>query len=118
MTQLRELIENSRQVSLYTICSERYYDNQKGWSNFVGTERLFEEVADLVIDCVGGQSNTKEQIRRNIERYPSALIRKNSWMTERIIFTISKHDSSIRCQYVAGQDYSAEIKEVRKHLKS
>lgn len=114
---LKRIIKNSSQISLYTLLSGRRYDNKKGWVKMRQNKDLMSYVADLVTDTIGGGRDTKESIKDNILFYPSYLL-KNSWMTERIIFSISRHDGSVRCQYVAGKDYGAEIRRVRKHLKS
>lgn len=116
--KIKSLIKKTNQVSLYTILSGRIYTPGKGWGTFKKSGELMLTVAELVADAVGGSGRTKEMIKENIIYYPSSLIKRNSWMSERIMFTINTHDKSIRCSYYAGQDYEAEIKSVRKHLKS
>lgn len=115
--KLKNYIKNTNRISLYTILSGRRYDLKKGRTIMKVDKDFLEYIGNLVADTVGGNVSTKNAIKYNIRAFPKFLLKKNSWMLERITFRINKVSKEVICSYTAGQDYEAEIKQVRNYLK-
>jgi len=92
-------------VNLYNLISKRVYLKTDGWvtTNNILTDELIDKVCDLL----GGQHKTRERI---------SIVLKNQtfskWYLERIMYNFKR-----KCfTYCAGQDYPAELQEIRKDL--
>jgi hypothetical protein len=110
-TTLTELFEATKghQLSAQELINRRSMINGE-WQNFEVSDELSEEINDKIIEVLGGQHRTKNTMY-NVLRRSSP----QHWGLGRIF--IEKYgDSPIRFSYCAGQDYPAELAQIRKYL--
>lgn len=92
-------------INLGNLIGKRIYLKDAGWitTNNLLTDELIEKVCDLL----GGQSKTKEKMFVVLRRQNFS-----KWYLERIAYSFNR-----KCfTYFAGQDYPAELAEIRKDL--
>lgn len=95
------------QFNLHHLIHQRAHLNEKGWTDIAIDQSFFDKSIDDVVDLIGGRGNTKEEIKFKLRNQPVS-----AWFTNRFIF--SPYNIWV---YVAGQDYVAEMSEIRKYLK-
>lgn len=107
---LKSLIH--QEITLSDIVGKRVYHAKKGWTDLdkLITAELKQTIIDTMVDCIGGRST--EVIKDNIN-YGYV---KSAGILSRVIMSYSNRDRKIRTSYCAGQDYSAEIRFLRKYL--
>jgi hypothetical protein len=75
---------------------------------FIKTNNLLtDDIINDVCDLLGGQTKTKDRMFYTILRGGFS-----KWYLERIAYSFSRK----RFEYCAGQDYTAELREIRKDL--
>lgn len=102
-----------QQLTIQDLLNQRIYlKDGRGWSNVVITRELRNSIAENISERLGGRGNTKEVIKRALQRQHPP----QHWGLAR--FTVEKYgDSKPRIGYIAGQDSTWEYAEMRKYLK-
>ncbi len=103
------LAKVTEQLTLQNIISQRAYHKKAGWIKI--NDLMTYEVAQEIADLLGGRTKTKDTVRRVLLRYSTSL---RHWGLDRIIYD-GKHK---RFQYIAGQSYPDEIREIRNYIKA
>jgi hypothetical protein len=99
------LKDRVQQLNLYNLIAQSIYLNGAGW---IKTNNLLtDELIDQVCDLLGGHKRTKEKMFHVIRRGGFS-----KWYLERIIYSFTRK----RFEYCAGQDYPAELAEIRRDL--
>lgn len=93
---LKCLLRSTRQYSLYTFLSGRIYHNKKGWVNYKLSDSLHDEIKGLFESFLGISINLNVSTCGAFER----LLLSNRGVS-----------------YCAGQDYPAEIRNLKRWLK-
>ena len=94
----------SKQVTLSNLISGRFYHKTKGWTNFKVAPELLDTIVDGIIEALAmrnkikAESNLKMMIGLHICNYG---------VYNRVVYTGG------RWHYIAGQDYSSEIRRLR-----
>jgi hypothetical protein len=91
------------------IINRRIYLNYN-WQDFELSEEAQAEAIEMIVETLGGQNKTKDAIRRTL-----SYSRPQHWGLRRVIF--SKYGDKLRCSYCAGQDYPAELNQIRNAIK-
>jgi hypothetical protein len=78
-----------------------------GWNDIKIDEQFFNESINNIVELLGGRQKTKETIKYKLRNEPIY-----GWFSNRIVFC--KHNNV--WTYIAGQEYTTEIKEIRKIL--
>jgi hypothetical protein len=110
-TTLEELFEATKghQLSVQEVINRRAHINGE-WQGFDLSEELSEEIINRTVEVLGGQHRTKYAMYNTLRRSTP-----QHWGLARIF--IEKYgDSPIRFSYCAGQDYPAELAQIRKYL--
>lgn len=94
------------QFTLDNLVHNRAHIPNDGWRDISIEQSFFDESIDSIVDLIGGNQGTKNTIRFNLRNRPI-----NSWFTNRFVYY------NDRWIYIGGQDYTAEMKEIRKILK-
>lgn len=106
---IEELNSAVTSVNIGTITNCTAYINKVGWSSIKISDELrdkaFEEILDLLMKGAHNQAVKREQILFRLRNRPL-----NDWFESRIFF------DKTRWVYIAGQDYTEEIKEIRNIL--
>lgn len=99
---LKNRVDN---LNLYNLMSQSIYIDGAGW---IKTNNLLtDDLIDQVCDLLGGHSKTKEKMFHVIKRGGFSR-----WYLERIYYAFES-----KCfRYCAGQDYPAELIEIRRDL--
>jgi hypothetical protein len=117
MTNAKEviagLIDSTTQLNAYNLLVCRVNDKEKGWIDIDPDLEVLELLAIMVADTVGGRKETKSSIIRAILFYPLSVA-KSTPLISRLIFT--RVGDKITLNYCAGQDYPAELRELRKQI--
>lgn len=92
------------------VINGRYHDKIDGWSQCTFTDDLEEQLIDLFMDQIGGWEKSKAAIRRAVEFH-----KPQHWALSR--FFLEERNNKIMLVYCAGQDYPAELAELRRYLK-
>jgi hypothetical protein len=95
------------QFNLHNLVHNRVPLKDKGWTDISIDEDFFNESINDIAELVGGRAKTKEIVRFNLRNKPVS-----NWFTNRIVLTPKNVWT-----YIVGQDYTAEMKEIRKQLK-
>lgn len=92
-------------LSLYNLMNKTIYINGVG---FIKTNNLLtDELIDQVCELLGGRYKTRERIATVLSNQTFS-----KWYLERIMYDFKR-----KCfTYCAGQDYPAELQEIRKDL--
>ena len=98
--------KNVDQFNLHNLVHNRVHLKEKGWTDISIDEDFFNESVTDIADLVGGRTKTKEIARFNLRNKPVS-----NWFTNRIVLTPNNVWT-----YIGGQDYTAEMKEIRKQL--
>lgn len=100
------------EITLDNIISNSVHHKTKGYTalNKLITPELKQSIIDTMVDSIGGRNT--EVIKRNID-YGYV---KTAGILSRVIMAYSNRDSKIRTSYCTGQDYSGEIRFLRKYL--
>lgn len=93
------------QLTIQKLLNGRLYTSE-GWQSFKVAPELREEIAQKVSELLGGRKTTKEAVYHTLKNE-----RPQHWGLSRI------HIEGERLSYCAGQDYPAELAEIRKALK-
>jgi dissimilatory sulfite reductase (desulfoviridin) alpha/beta subunit len=94
-----------KQLSLYNLMSQSIYLEGVDWIKI--NDLLTNDLIDNVCELLGGHAKTKERMFNVINRGGFS-----KWYLERIFYSFSR-----KCfTYCAGQDYPAELREIRKDL--
>lgn len=109
---LNELFKETsgRQTTAQELINSCVYLNDGGWTKIELSTELKQEVINKIVDCFGGQERTKTNIRFTLHRETP-----QHWGLSRTILV--KRDNEVRFTYIAGQDYTSELNEIRKKLK-
>ena len=93
------------QVTLYDVLRERMCVTDVGYVNVKIPNNIFDEIIQDVVRQIGGrrQGDVEQALRFN---------RPSHWAISRFIYS----PSSKRFMYVAGQDQSWEMNELRKYI--
>ena len=93
---LKGLIRCTRQYSLYTFLSGRYCHKKTGWGTLKLSDELKQKVYSLFASVVG-------DFNLNVN---------NCGLFERLIIT-----KRLNCYYIAGQEYTSELRYLKRLLK-
>ncbi len=117
LKQLLLKTEN-RRVTAQQVINKRCYIKGEGWTSFKLKDDVIEQVAESVSLALGGQSKTKDKVKR-------VLMSKTPqhWGLERVQISLRKDHKDKRkyiivTSYVAGQDYGYETNTIRTDLKN
>jgi hypothetical protein len=110
-TTLEELYSatNGHQLSAQELINRRSMIYGE-YQNFEVSDELSEEINGRIIEVLGGQHRTKNTMYNTLRRSTP-----QHWGLCRI-FIEQYGDSPIRFSYCAGQDYPAELAQIRKYL--
>ena len=97
-TTLKGLIKRNRQFSLSTYLNKRMCHITKGWGKFYLSAALDQEIRSLFCDLLGDVSFDSSKNRGIL-----------GWVV------IEKRD--LKAHYIASQDYSQELRYIRRLLK-
>lgn len=78
-----------------------------GWSDIKIDEDFKKESVNQILDLLGGLDTTKNKIAFKIKNTPV-----HGWFAQRIIFEPLRN----KWVYIAGQDYTSELRTIRKEL--
>lgn len=108
---LSELFQaaSGHQLNAQELINRRAHINGK-WQDFQVSDELSAEINDRIVEVLGGQAKTMSVIRRAL-KYSTP----KHWGLCRI-FVEKYGESPIRFSYCAGQDYQAELAQIRKYL--
>ena len=106
-TELFEAVEKANGQLNFQILLNRRANFGNGWEDFTMEEDEFRNQIDYIVDEVlGGWNKYKGRIKYILNNTPL-----QHWGFQRIIF------NGKRWQYVAGQDYTNELKQIRNFIK-
>lgn len=99
------------QVTAQQLLNGRINTTSKGWEAVKITEELKETIVKQIVDILGGHTKTQNRIE-------NALKFKNvqHWALKRMI--VEDHGSGAVIRYCAGQDYTAEMQQIRNYIKN
>lgn len=101
-----EIVKNNGQLNLQILLNRRA-NFGNGWEDFTLEEDELRNQINLIVDEVlGGWNKHKGRIKHILNNTPL-----QHWGFSRIIF------NGKRWQYVAGQDYINELKQIRNFIK-
>ena len=104
-TTLKNAARSTTQLNASEVINKRYHNKLTGWSKLNLSDTEQEKFIRKLVDAIGGRKKT----------YLIRLFtysRPNHWALRR--FFISPSDG--RITYCAGQDYIAELNELRRYL--
>lgn len=93
--------------SLYNMLTKRVNINGEGWQPVEIDPQFFNDSINQIVSLIGGRKETKEKIKHILS---NNIV--TGWFTERITFC--KHTNKF--DYIAGQNYPAELQSIRKTL--
>jgi len=96
-----------QQFSLDNLTTSRAYINGKGWKNIDIDGDFFDWSVNQIVDLLGGRETTKNAVRFALRNTPI-----NGWFARRIVFNEMRNT----WEYIAGQDYPAEIRAIKKQI--
>lgn len=103
---IQNLAKKVNQLTAYTLISQSAYINEIGWTSI--NNLMTEDVARDIVNVLGGHTATKEKIVQVLTTQ-----KFSAWYLERIIY-----ESKRKCwTYCAGQNYPAELQQIRNELK-
>ena len=106
-TELFEAVEKANGQMNLEIILNRRTNFGNGWEDFTMEESEFRNQINLIVDEVlGGWKSHKGRIKYILNNTPL-----QHWGFSRIIF------NGKRWQYVAGQDYTIELTQIRNFIK-
>lgn len=100
---------NGRQINAQEILNRRANIDGE-WQDFTVSDELSAEINDKIVELLGGHGKTMNAMRR-VLRYSTP----QHWGLGRI-FLESYGGENPRFRYCAGQDYPAELQQIRKYL--
>lgn len=106
--ELYEATKDHQLTAQQVINRRAFIDND--WQDFEVSEELEIQFSSDIAQLCEGQGNTKNKVFRALR-----TSRPQHWGLTRF-FISKKPDNSFVWSYCAGQDYSAEIKQIRKYL--
>lgn len=98
----------SHQISAQQIINKRLFVGGE-WQNVEISRALMLEISQEIADLLGGRGTTKEDVK-----YTLINATPQHWGLGRIFL---ENYSTLRFSYCGGQDYPAEIKQIRNYLK-
>lgn len=104
---IENLAKNTIELTLENILHKRAYHKTAGWISI--NDLMTEDLADEISQLLGGINTTKQGVFNSLLYHRTV----SHWGLRRIIWC--KHTK--RFKYVAGQDYTYELSEIRKALK-
>lgn len=99
-------IAEGRQLTAQAVLNERIYAK-----DFKLSDELREQIANDVSDVLGGHASTKNAVFNSL----NASRPPQHWGLNRIL--LDDYGRGPRWTYCAGQDYPAELNQIRNHLK-
>lgn len=99
------------QLSAQDLLNENMYLKTTGWSKVKLTDKFKEDLVEKIVEIAGGQHNTKRTTRMVLNHR-----KPQHWALDRIF--IEKYGKRVVMSYCAGQDYTYEMAQLRKHLKA
>lgn len=107
---LDEVHAVTRQTSAQELLNGRIHHNEHGWTDCTISPELHELIADQVSELAGGRKDTKARVWRSIMHE-----RQQHWALRRM-FVEKCGDTPAALRYCAGQDYTYEMGQLRRHL--
>ncbi|WAX17073.1 hypothetical protein PF672P2_00058 [Parabacteroides phage PF672P2] len=109
---LEELVNAAKPcLNAENLINKRAYFPETGWSDFEIDDDEREKGLELITHAIGGRNNTKEY---NLARMKRGSM--SSGYLTRIHLRIG-HSGSFTANYIAGQDYVSELKDLRRYMK-
>ena len=109
---MKQLSEKLKQVSLYNVLSGRIWDDEKReWIDYFIHPDLKSEICKII----GSNLQGRKYDYRELLDFALCNKYRHPLMTR---FILSTYDNKTRWEYVAKQDYNAEITTFRKWLRS
>jgi hypothetical protein len=103
-------VSNTHQVTVQELLNGRTRGGKRdNWVNVNVSDELREQVIDDLLDTLGGRETTKGKIRSLLSYHTP-----QHWGLNRM--HIVKRSNGIVVSYCAGQDYPAELAQIRKDL--
>ena len=109
INSLEELIAVSNFNITFQVIKSKRVHTKEGWLNFVLSPEVVETIVDAVVDCLGGQKKYKSALKQSL------TFTSYHWSYERL--GIRLFEDSVKVSYFAGQDYVAELRNIRNYLK-
>ena len=109
---MKQLSEKSKQISLYNVLSSRIWDNEKReWVAYFIHPDLKTEICKIIGSQLQGRKYDYGKMLAFVicNKYRHPLMER---------FILSTHNDKTRWEYIAGQDYNAEIAIFRRWLRS
>lgn len=109
---MEQLSAKSKQVSLYNVLSGRIWDNEKReWTAYLIHPDLKSEICKIIGSNLQGRKYNYGEMLAFVtwNKYRHPIMKR---------FILSTYDNKTRWEYIAGQDYNAEIATFRKWLRS
>ncbi len=105
-TELKELIKDN-QTSIYNVLNNRAYIKGIGHTKVMFSKEIKDILFKLTVDVIGGRNSQK--VRRFL-----ANGEYKHFALERMF--IESYNGNISVNYCAGQDYTAELSDLRKFI--
>ena len=99
------------QVTAQQVINQRLYNKVTSWTDVIIDGELLSKMANEVSQLLGGRGVTREAVDRNL-----FFNKPQHWGLERIVLE-QYGDNPPRWAYIAGQDYTAEVRTIRNYLK-
>ena len=109
---MEQLSAKSKQVSLYNVLSGRIWDdNERVWVTYFIHPDLKTEICKIIGSQLQGRKYDYGKMLAFVicNKYQHPLMTR---------FILSTHNNKTRWEYIAGQDYNAEIAVLRTWLRS
>jgi hypothetical protein len=106
-TELNELLKDN-QINIYNVLNNRAHVKGIGHTAVKFTEEIKGIIFRLAVETIGGRNPLK------VRRFLNNGRHLKHFALERLILT--NYDNKIGLTYCAGQDYPAELQDLRKYI--
>lgn len=108
LEQIYDEISSYHQVTAQELLNGRTYLPETGWSDVELSFPMKVEIVNRIVEIAGGREKQKTSMRFRLMQE-----RPQHWALDR--FVVAKY-SVVKLIYIAGQDQSYEMKQLRKYL--
>lgn len=104
---------SGNQLTAEALLNGQIYIKDRGWTSVQITDELRRKIADEVSELLGGFARTRHDVYMRLRRVPAP----QHWGLRRML-VIKYGKDPARISYCAGQDYTAECRDIRTYLKN